>query len=93
MNERLKLYTFDNKFDYLYVLVFIVIQKPNSNKVFLCRLFDYLLTIPVNCNACMGKCDELYPCLKQVQHSFIEYKNYMYMFKSLTVNLIICGCY
>jgi hypothetical protein len=43
-------------------------------------LFDYLLTIPVNCNACMGKCHELYPCLKQVQHSFIEYKNYMYMF-------------
>ena len=38
----------------------------------------------------MGKCHELYPCLKQVQHSFIEYKNYMYMFKSLTVNLIIC---
>jgi hypothetical protein len=27
----------------------------------------------------MGKCHELYPCLKQVQHSFIEYKNYMYM--------------
>ena len=26
----------------------------------------------------MGKCHELYPCLKQVQHSFIEYKNYMY---------------
>ena len=22
----------------------------------------------------MGKCHELYPCLKQVQHSFIEYK-------------------
>jgi hypothetical protein len=21
----------------------------------------------------MGKCHELYPCLKQVQHSFIEY--------------------
>ena len=41
----------------------------------------------------MGKCHELYPCLKQVQHSFIEYKNYMYMFKSLTVNLIICGCH
>ena len=32
----------------------------------------------------MGKCHELYPCLKQVQHSFIEYKNYMYMFKSLS---------
>ena len=28
----------------------------------------------------MGKCHELYPCLEQVQHSFIEYKNYMYMF-------------
>jgi hypothetical protein len=41
----------------------------------------------------MGKCHELDPCLKQVQHSFIEYKNYMYMFKSLTVNLIICGCH
>ena len=41
----------------------------------------------------MGKCYELYPCLKQVQHSFIEYKNYMDMFKSLTVNLIICGCH
>jgi hypothetical protein len=43
-------------------------------------LFDYLLTIPVNCNAlktlhpaCMGKCHELYPCLEQVQHSFTEY--------------------
>jgi hypothetical protein len=36
----------------------------------------------------MGKCHELYPCLKHVQHSFIEYKNYRYMFKSLTVNLI-----
>ena len=33
MNQRLKLYTFDNKFDSI------------------CRLFDYLLTIPVNCNA------------------------------------------
>ena len=32
----------------------------------------------------MGKCHELYPCLKQVQHSFIEYKNYIYMFKSLS---------
>jgi hypothetical protein len=41
MNERIKLYTFDNKFDYLYVLVFIVIQKPNSNKVFL--LLDFRL--------------------------------------------------
>jgi hypothetical protein len=34
----------------------------------ICRLFDYLLTIPVNCNACMRKCHELYPCLRQVQH-------------------------
>ena len=57
----------------------------------ICRLFDYLLTIPVNCNAlktlhpaCMGKCHELYPCLEQVQHSFTEYKSYMYMFKSLS---------
>jgi hypothetical protein len=33
------------------------------------------------------------PIWKQVQHSFIEYKNYMYMFKSLTINLIICGCH
>ena len=27
---------------------------------------------------------ELYPCLEQVQHSFTEYKSYMYMFKSLS---------
>ena len=32
----------------------------------------------------MGKCHELYPCLEQVQHSFTEYKSYMYMFKSLS---------
>ena len=30
----------------------------------------------------MGKCHELYPCLEQVQHSFTEYKSYMYMLKS-----------
>ena len=32
----------------------------------------------------MGKCHELYLCLEQVQHSFTEYKSYMYMFKLLT---------
>jgi hypothetical protein len=37
----------------------------------------------------MGKCQERYPCLEQVQHSFTEYKSYMYMFKLLTVNLIL----
>ena len=32
----------------------------------------------------MGKCHELYLCLEQVQHSFTEYKSYMYIFKSLS---------
>ena len=42
----------------------------------------------------MGKCHGLYPCLEQVQHSFTEYKSYVYhMFKSPTVNLIICRCH
>ena len=64
----------------------------------ICRLFDYLLTIPVNCNALktLHVWENVLVWSKYNIHSQNTKATmymYMYMFKSLTVNLIICGCH